>query len=217
MTTSPSFPARTFTDDPAADGNHALVLQGVHRWYGQVQALAPLTLRLSPGVVCVVSGPNGSGKTTLLRVAAGLVQPSGGRRAAHAPALYVPPGGGARLTQTVRQAVGFAAVLGGGTVEDAIEATGLADLCGRRVGELSAGQRGRVSLAVIVAARPAVACLDEPDAHLDASARRCAAHVAALLADRGAAVLVATHDRRFLTDRRDGEVVLVGAAAGRAA
>lgn len=212
MTTSPSLHARTSAGRPAADDRYALVLQGVHRRYGQVQALAPLTLRLSPGAVCVVSGRNGSGKTTLLRVAAGLVRPTGGRRAAHAPALYVPPGGGARPAQTVRQAVEFAAALGGGTVEDALDATGLGDLSGRRVGELSAGQRGRVSLAVAVAARPAVACLDEPDAHLDASARRCAAHVAGLLADGGAAVLVATHDRDFLTDRRDGEVVLVGVA-----
>ena len=215
----PTTPLPTTAHNPSRDAEptFALALEDVWRSYGHVEALAPLTLRLFQGAVCAVTGPNGSGKTTLLRIAAGLLQPSGGVRRGRTPALYARAAGGARPAQTVGQAVAFAASLGGGDVDEAVEVARLAELHSSRVGELSAGQRSRVALAVVVAADPAVACLDEPDAHLDEASRRCAGDVLEVLAGRGCAVLVATHDRRWLDGHCDGEVRLACAPPLRAA
>ena len=204
----------------AADATRAtappcvLELQACYRSYGPVLALAPITLRVQRGAVCTVTGPNGSGKTTLLRIAAGLLKPSGGARTGDEPALYAAAGDGARASQTVGQAVAVAAALGGGDVEEAIELAGLSALRTSTVGELSAGQRTRVTLATVLAGNPAIACLDEPDAHLDADGRRCAAGVVDHLARRGAAVLIATHDRRWLEERQDGHLELSPSRGG---
>lgn len=186
-----------------------LALDGAGRAYGSVLALAPVTLRLAPGSVCVVTGENGSGKTTLLRVAAGLAAPTWGTRAAASPALYLGPGDGARSSQTARQAVAFAAALRGGEDYAAVlDQVGLGQLAERRVRTLSAGQRARLTLGVALACRPALACLDEPTAHLDAAGVELAAATVRRLAETGTAVLVATHDREFLAAEADGRVHL---------
>jgi ABC-type multidrug transport system ATPase subunit len=174
-----------------------IVLVGVSRRYGADVALAPLSLHVTPGAVCAVTGANGSGKTTLLRIAAGLLTPSTGERRTAGPALYVHAGAGARRRERVAHAVATAARLAGapdGAVDQALVATGLRDRRRCRAGELSAGQRARLALAVALAARPRVVCLDEPTEHLDQEGREVAAHAVATLATDGAAVLLATHD-----------------------
>ena len=49
-----------------------------HQDYGDLPALAPLDLTVEPHEAVVLIGHNGSGKTTFLRMAAGLLEPSGG-------------------------------------------------------------------------------------------------------------------------------------------
>ncbi|CAN5128799.1 heme ABC exporter ATP-binding protein CcmA [soil metagenome] len=178
----------------------SLSLECVSCSFGPTVALAPLTLRMGPGTVCLVTGANGSGKTSLLRVAAGVTSPTTGRRRAPGLAVYLRSGDGARAFQTPRQAVRFVEGMRGdpGPVEEVLAMLGLADLADRRVRELSAGQRARVTLAVALACRPALACLDEPTAHLDAEGSVLAGEVLARLAGGGAAVLVATHDDSVL-------------------
>lgn len=193
---------------PLASENPPLALDEVTRSYGATLALAPLSLTVHPGSLCLVTGANGSGKTTLLRLAAGVLAPTGGERRAARPACYLRAGDGARSPQRVADAVGFAAALSGGDVAAALSSTGLDGLRNRRVRELSAGQRARLTLAVVLACRPALACLDEPTAHLDADGVSCAFEVLGALADRGAAVLVATHDTDSLHGLADGVVRL---------
>ena len=206
MTTTPA--PRHVAAFSRADDSCALTLEACHRAYGAILALPPVSLRVHRGGVCTVTGANGSGKTTLLRIAAGLLQPSGGQRTGADPALYAAAGDGARSAQTVQQAVRFAAALGGGDADEAIELADLSGLQTRRFGALSAGQRTRVTLATVIASNPAVVCLDEPDAHLDSDGRRCASRVVDHLAGRGAAVLVATNDHRWLDTGCDSHLEL---------
>ena len=56
----------------------ALVTRGLHKDYGDRPALEPLDLQVPQGQHVALVGHNGSGKTTLLRMAAGLLDPSGG-------------------------------------------------------------------------------------------------------------------------------------------
>ncbi|MBW3601141.1 MAG: ATP-binding cassette domain-containing protein [Actinobacteria bacterium] len=194
----------------SADGAMSLSLECVSCCFGPTVALAPLTLRMSPGTVCLVTGANGSGKTSLLRVAAGVTRPTTGSRRVPGMAVYLRSGDGARAFQTPRQAIRF---VGGmrdspGSVEEALALLGLSDIADRRVRELSAGQRARVTLAVALVCRPALACLDEPTAHLDAEGSVLAGEVLSRLVGDGAAVLVATHDDRVLGKVADSRVHL---------
>jgi NitT/TauT family transport system ATP-binding protein len=45
---------------------------------GEVQVIAPTSLRIEPGVIVALLGPSGSGKSTLLRILSGLAEPSAG-------------------------------------------------------------------------------------------------------------------------------------------
>lgn len=56
----------------------ALVTRGLRKDYGDRPALEPLDLQVPQGQHVALVGHNGSGKTTLLRMAAGLLDPSGG-------------------------------------------------------------------------------------------------------------------------------------------
>lgn len=205
--------------DRAAPSAEVLWLDAVSRRYGAGTVLAPLTLRLHPGTVCLVSGDNGAGKTTLLRIAAGLLEPTSGSRTAGGAALYLRPGAAARRSQRAVDAVAFAAALAGRGAPAraavvALAASGLPEPLWRsECGRLSAGQRARVTLAVARAVAPAVLCLDEPLEHLDADGREAVRAAVAELAAAGSAVLVACSGPGGAVGRLDAHLRL---EAGRA-
>jgi ABC-2 type transport system ATP-binding protein len=55
-------------------------LRGVTKKYGEVVALANVTLGLEPGCVTAILGPNGAGKTSAVQVLLGLTRPTSGRQ-----------------------------------------------------------------------------------------------------------------------------------------
>ena len=56
-----------------------ILIEGVHKRFGTVQALDGLSLEVPAGKVFGLIGPNGAGKTTTIRILAGLVRPDAGR------------------------------------------------------------------------------------------------------------------------------------------
>jgi len=189
--------------------NVTLTLTGVTRAFGGRRVLGPLDLSLDGGALAVIYGVNGAGKTTLLRVAAGLLTPSGGTRVCPGRAVYLRPGGGARRAMTVEQALRHTAALCGTRADSAAKTCRLVGLTGalsdRPVGELSAGQHARLAVALALVARPVLACLDEPTAHLDADGVEHVRAALRLLIARGTSVLLASHSPQefgTLTDAR---------------
>lgn len=180
--------------------------------FGGRQVLGPLTLQLDAGAVAIVHGANGAGKTTLLRLAAGLLAPSGGTRTCSGRAVYLRPGSGARHAVTVRQAVQQVTALAGGsadTVALACRAAGLSrEVCDRPVGDLSAGEHARLGVALAVAARPALACLDEPSAHLDPDGVERVCGAVSTLAGAGTSVLLASHAPELFTGVADATLAI---------
>jgi len=162
---------------------------------GPAQILAGVTFSVAAGQALILRGPNGSGKTTLLRTLAGLTPPITGRVEADPDAIaYASHADGLKAQLTVAENLAFwAGVFGMRDTAPAIEAFHLGPLLDRRAGEMSAGQKRRLSLArLLVSGRP-VWCLDEPTVSLDAeNVARFAAAVTAHLADGGSAV-IATH------------------------
>lgn len=178
-----------------------LELRAAARMFGAVAALRPVSLTLDPGTITVIGGANGSGKSTLLRVAAGLLAPTSGSRACRGRALYLAPDGGGRAVERVHQSLRFAAQVTGADGQSALRAAleamerlGLSGLEDRRVGELSSGQRARLSVAQMLVVNPALACLDEPTAHLDDAGVGAVSSAVRKAAGATTAVLIATHD-----------------------
>ncbi|WP_433701144.1 ABC-F family ATP-binding cassette domain-containing protein [Nocardiopsis sp. CA-288880] len=172
----------------------------------------PVSLTLRSGDRVVVTGANGAGKSTLLSVLAGLVEPTGGgvrtARTARVRLLaQESPRAGARRAHEVYSAH-VARLVGSGVLAEGeavpLSALGLlpARDAARPLRELSTGQQRRLDLAVALASRPDVLLLDEPTNHLSIA---LVEELTEGLGSTGAAVVIATHDRRLRRDTASWE------------
>lgn len=162
---------------------------------GPAQVLAGVSFSVARGEALILRGPNGAGKTTLLRTLAGLTPPLAGTITHADDAIaYAAHADGLKAQLTVRENLAFwATIFGTSDLAPAIDAFALAPLVDRPAGELSAGQKRRLSLArLLVTGRP-IWALDEPTVSLDTeNTARFATAVEAHLHAGGAAI-IATH------------------------
>ena len=190
-----------------------IVARDVHVSYDGHEVLRAIDLRVAPGQMVAVTGPSGAGKTTLLWVVAALVKPEQGEvtidgatrrdrdETAAAGVVLIPQDNALAAVLTAAENVLVPLLAARMRPQDAMERTawaleivGLAEAGDQLVEELSGGQQQRVAVARGLAQRGAVVLADEPTSELDAVNR---ARIVALLraeADRGAAVVLATHD-----------------------
>jgi energy-coupling factor transport system ATP-binding protein len=172
--------------------------------------LKSIDLEVKSGERVALMGRNGAGKSTLLRTAAGLVDPVRGRVEA--------PGGMALLSQNpsdylVRERVGDE--LPGDAGMSALRVVGMEHAVDADPRDLSGGERQRLALAIALAGRmegeelPGLVALDEPTRGMDRARKDDLVQLIGELADRGAGVLVATHDVEFAAAFA-GRVVLLG-------
>ena len=189
---------------PAVRLSRAVVL------LGRFPALAGADLLVERGEIVHLSGPNGAGKSTLLRACAGLLSVVEGeaevlghdlrrdrrrlRRSVgllgHTSFLYD--------ELTVEDNLRFALRASGAALSEmgpALSRTGLdGRLGGVAVGQLSAGQRRRAALAVLVGRRPELWLLDEPHAGLDTAGHDLVDEVVRGAVAGGATVVFASHE-----------------------
>jgi energy-coupling factor transport system ATP-binding protein len=174
------------------------------------EVIRGIDLGIARGERVALMGRNGAGKSTLLRAAAGLVDPARGKVEA--------PSGIALLTQNpsdylVRERVGDE--LSGDAGAAALRALGLEHAVDADPRDLSGGERQRLALAIALAGRmegdqlPGLVALDEPTRGMDRVRKDDLVELIASLADRGAAVVVATHDVEFAAQFAE-RVVLLG-------
>lgn len=164
---------------PDAPAPLGLTLDGVSRRFGEVEALAPLSLGVPAGQFVAFLGPSGCGKTTLLRLIGGLDSPTTGAvrfegavaRGAISYAFQEP-----RLLpwRSVLDNVALPLELAGvgkgarrAAAAGLIERVGLAGFEQARPHALSGGMRMRAALARALVTRPRLLLLDEPFGALD--------------------------------------------------
>ncbi|MEU8730542.1 ABC transporter ATP-binding protein [Streptomyces tendae] len=206
-----SRPPEGHGDDPAPPAVHAEDLTVVR---GPRTVLRGLGFTVPRGRITGLLGPSGCGKSTLMRAIAGTqARVAGtldvlGRPAGH-PSLrtrigYVTQAPSVFDDLTVRQNLDyFAGILDPGRAaadrrrEDVTRVVADVDLTTHAdalAGNLSGGQRSRVSLAVALLGAPELLVLDEPTVGLDPVLRRDLwALFHSIAADRGATLLVSSH------------------------
>ncbi len=174
-----------------------LTLKNIHATFGRLPLLEGAELTVAPrDRICLV-GRNGSGKSTLLKIAAGLIKPDDGERFSH-PSVRV------RYLPQEADFAGFGSAMAyvedglDGHVEHGRVERLMADLGfsgDEDPAKMSGGEARRLALARTLAPNPELLLLDEPTNHLDLPT---IAWLESELARRAAAIVLISHDRRFL-------------------
>ena len=211
---------------PTGDAS-VLVLEGVHKRFGDLHVLRGIDMRVKRGEVVCVIGPSGSGKSTLLRCINMLEPPEAGR--IHLEGKEI-TGAGRAEVDFVRRRVGmvfqqfnlFPHMTAGRNVSIAqqkvlqrdrgesdakarslLERVGLADKIGEYPDRLSGGQQQRVAIARALAMDPHVMLFDEVTSALDPELVKEVLDVLRELVSEGMTMVVVTHEMGFARDVAD--------------
>lgn len=174
-----------------------LRLDNIFVTFGGTPLLSDASLSVSEGDRIALVGRNGSGKSTLLKIAAGLVEPTGGEIFRHPSSTirYLPQTPDMDGFKTVRDYV----AAGLWPADDIHRVAYMLDHLGLTGDEdpknLSGGEARRAALARVIAPQPDILLLDEPTNHLDLTTIEW---LEGELNQIRSAIVLISHDRRFL-------------------
>jgi ABC-2 type transport system ATP-binding protein len=195
---------RVSLDLPAID------VTDLKKQYGQIEALAGLTMTVGRGEVFGFLGPNGAGKTTTVKLLLGLARPTSGsgkvlgapmgdlatrRKIGYLPELfrYQPWLKAREVLMLHGELAGIAATRRGPAADEALGIVGLADRANDLVGKFSKGMQQRLGIGAALLGEPALIILDEPTSALDPVGRVDVRGIVRAASDRGAAVFLNSH------------------------
>jgi ABC-2 type transport system ATP-binding protein len=212
----------------------AIEVSGLHKAYGNLEAVRGVDFSIEEGEVFGLLGPNGAGKTTTVEILEGYRKRDAGevRVLGHDPESPGPDFReriGVVLQQselwpnlTVREthAIFAGYYRAPRDVDEVIALVGLQEKSDSRVKSLSGGQKRRLDLGIALVGDPDLVFLDEPTTGFDPAARRAAWEMIRSLRSLGKTVLLTTHyldEAEQLSDRvavmREGLIVRVGTPA----
>ncbi|MGO9559368.1 MAG: ABC transporter ATP-binding protein [Acidimicrobiales bacterium] len=211
----------------------AVLVEGLAKRYGELQAVADVSFQVEPGEVFALLGPNGAGKTTTIEILEGFRKRDAGRvevlgfdPATVSTGRHLRERTGVVLQElavepflTVRQVLQRNAGYypDPRDADEVIEIVGLTAKARSRVKTLSGGQQRRLDLGLGIIGNPELLYLDEPTTGFDPSARRDAWEVVRALTGGGTTVILTTHymdEAEALADRvaviTNGTIVATG-------
>jgi branched-chain amino acid transport system ATP-binding protein len=208
-----------------------LELHDVESFYGSVQALKGVSLRVEEGEIATLLGANGAGKTTTLRTISGLMHPTAGRitftgreiqrmRAEDVVRLgisHVPEGRHVFPGLTVTENIMLGSANRGRIPRDTLMAEveemfvifpDLKRLSGALGWSLSGGQQQMLALARGLMARPKLLLLDEPSLGLAPIIVQQLFEVIKRIRDRGTTILLVEQNAHMALSVADRGYVL---------
>jgi ABC-2 type transport system ATP-binding protein len=209
----------------------AVEVRQVEKRFGDVRALAGVSLEVQPGEFFALLGPNGAGKTTLISALGGLTLPDSGSlavmghdvasdfRAARRAVGIVPQeivfDPFFTVRETLRIQSGYFGLRNNDRwVDELLERLGLASKAHANMRSLSGGMKRRVMVAQALVHRPPVIVLDEPTAGVDVELRQTLWAFIRGLNEAGHTIVLTTHyleEAQQLCTRiammRDGRIV----------
>ena len=186
-------------------GEAAVRLKSASKSYGSLRALEDTDFAAYPGEVVALLGPNGAGKTTAISLMLGLRAPTSGTatlfgRDPRKPASRKRVGAmlqesGVPETLKVREVTEMFRRLYERPIsaKSALDAAGLREKAGSKVGNLSGGERQRLYFALCVVGDPELLFLDEPTVGLDVESRRRFWERIREMHRRGKTIVLTTH------------------------
>jgi ABC-2 type transport system ATP-binding protein len=190
----------------------AVLIEGLQKRYGEVQAVRDVSLQIQPGEIFGLLGPNGAGKTTTIRCLCTLTLPDAGKLEVMGLSVVDQP-------RQVRQRLGYIAqevaldkVLTGREllqlqaaiyhlptplaqtrIDQMVSLLGLEDWADKKTGTYSGGLKKRLDLAAGLLHQPDVLVLDEPTVGLDIESRQVVWQFLRQLRQAGTTILITSH------------------------
>ncbi len=203
--------------------NNVLQVEGLKKFYGNLEALKGIDFEVRQGEIFALIGPNGAGKTTALRIVATLLTVSEGYikfleydlrknpERVREQISYLPEEAGAYKNMKGMDYLKFMANFYAQTTEEerqyverAVGITGLGERLGDKVGTYSKGMTRKILLARALMTKPVLTILDEPTSGLDVLNALDVREMIRQYVREGTSVLLSSHNMleiEFLSDR----------------
>ena len=217
--------------EPVPTDDDMIVMEHVHKSFGDVQAVVDASLRVKRGEVCFIFGPSGGGKSTLLRCINRLEKPDSGTIIVDGINVTDPE----TNLNLIRAEIGMVfqlfnlfphlTALGNITVaqekvrkrskeeaervaRELLERVGMPEKADAYPDQLSGGQKQRVAMARALAMNPKIMLFDEPTSALDPEMIKEVLDVMLDLAKEGMTMVVVSHEMGFARAAADRMVFL---------
>ena len=189
-----------------------IVIDGLTKQFKNISAVKNISFKINKGKVIGLLGPNGCGKSTTIGMMLGLIKPSSGtvmingqniehnRTSLLEKMNFISPYIELPKKLTVEENLKVYGRLYGvknlkRKISDLMEKLNLSDFKSRKTGELSSGQKNRVSLAKALINDPEILLLDEPTASLDPDVGDyIRGFIEDYASNKGATILLASHN-----------------------
>ena len=189
-----------------------IIVDGLTKQFKNILAVKNISFKIGKGKIIGLLGPNGCGKSTTIGMMLGLIKPSSGTVIINGQNIehnrtnllekmnFISPYVELPKKLTVEENLKVYGRLYGvknlkDKISDLMEKLNLLDFKSRKTGELSSGQKNRVSLAKALINDPEILFLDEPTASLDPDVGDyIRGFIEDYASNKGATILLASHN-----------------------
>ena len=208
--------------------NTSIEIKNLNKHYNNIEAVKNINFTISKGSIVGLLGPNGCGKTTTIGMMLGLIKPSSGTVFINGQNIeseknrtkilekmnFISPYVELPKKLTVEENLKVYGKMYGvknlkDKISDLMKQLNLSEFKTRKTGELSSGQKNRVSLAKALINDPEILLLDEPTASLDPDVGDyIRTYIESFASKKGATILLASHNMNEV-ERLCNEVMMM--------